>query len=542
MKNRLIAFLGLFLFFETFASAETVYFFYVQLSDKNNTPYSTANPSAFLSQRAIDRRIAMGINCDSTDLPLQPDYVNQIVNTGVNIHSKSKWLNGLTVSTTDTAKIAQIRNFSFVKRIDFSAKIDFPNTQLLKVKRENDLYVYGLADNQISQLNGKVLHNQGYTAKDIHIGVIDAGFKNVDVNPRFDSLRLQGRLLGTKDIIERGSNIYAEDSHGANVLSIMAGNYPNQYLGTAPKASYWLIRTEYSPTETRAELDFWVAGIEFADSVGVDVVNSSLGYSVFDSVPTNFTYADMNGKVSRASIAATMASHKGILVVLSAGNEGGNTWKYLVSPSDAEDVFAVGSATSSGAPSVFSSFGPSSDARVKPDVCAMGSATAYINYGGSVSVGNGTSYASPVMAGMLACFLQFVKSHASTYSVETIRNAVLKSANLYANPSEQLGYGFPDFQVAMNNILSSNDLNNNNYSEVKLLFRADSKLLKLKIPLGLFDNTMRIRIVNLMGNTVMDKLIYNIETEFSTHNFLPGIYVANIYGKKINTSIKFVIP
>ena len=541
MKNRIIAVFGLFLLFQTFASAEMVYFFYVQLTDKNNTPYSISNPTTFLSQRAIDRRISMGISCDSTDLPLQPTYVSQIEDVGVKIHSKSKWLNGLTVTTTDTANIAQIRNFAFVKQVDLTAIINFPSPQLSKIKRENDLYDYGAAYAQISQLNGTVLHNQGYTGKDIHIGVIDAGFKNVNVNPSFDSLRLQGRLLGTKDIVIPGNNVFTEDSHGANVLSIMTGNYPNLYLGTAPKASYWLIRTEYSPSETRAELDFWVAGIEFADSVGVDVTNTSLGYTGFDLASNDFTYADMNGKVSRASIAATIASHKGIIVTVSAGNDGNNTWKYLSSPADAEDVFTVGAATSDSIPSYFSSFGPSYDGRVKPDLSAMGTATAYISPSGNVGTGNGTSYASPVTAGMLACYLQFVKSNINHYTIESIRQSVLQSANLYATPHPQLGYGFPDFQVAMNNILLTNNLQNNKTSNIQLLYYADSKRIKLKIPLELFDKTMRVRIINITGNVMSDKLIYTIDTELSTHNLLPGIYIASINGKKINNSIKFIV-
>ncbi len=542
MRNRFIALFGVFLFFQTFVSAETVYFFYVQLSDKNNTPYSISNPSAFLSQRAIERRVAMGISCDSTDLPLQPNYVNQIANSGVKIHSKSKWLNGLTVTTADTSMIAQIRNLEFVKQVNLTAEINFSDAQLSKIKRENDMYEYGIADSQISQLHGKVLHNQGYTGKDIHIAVIDAGFKNVDINPRFDSLRLQGRLLGTKDIVIPGNNVYAEDSHGANVLSIMAGNYPNQYLGTAPHASYWLIRTEYAPTETRAELDFWVAGIEFADSVGVEVTNTSLGYTGFDLASTNFTYADMNGKVSRASIAATMASYKGIIVTVSAGNDGAKPWKYLSSPADAEDIFTIGAATSTGLPSYFSSFGPSYDGRVKPDLSAMGTSTAYVTSSGNVSTGDGTSYASPVMAGMLACYLQFVKSNLTHYTVADIRQAVLKSASLYTTPSAQLGYGFPDFQVAMNNILLTNNLQNTKRTNIQLLYQTDSKRVKLKIPFELFDNTMRVRIVNLTGNIVIDKLIYTIDTELNTNNLVPGVYVANIYSEKLNSSIKFIVP
>ena len=297
-------------------SAVTSYYFYVQFANKNNSPYSLSNLSEFLSARAISRRTTFSVTCDSTDLPVNPSYIQQVENLGVHVHSKSKWMNGATVLLTDSSKMSLVRALPFVKRVQYTGKIDVDSpVSPRRSKNETTTSEYGSATTQINQLNGKYLHNLGFRGKDIVIGVIDAGFTNVNVNSAFDSLRIQGRLLGTKDIINPNSNIYAEDTHGAMVLSTMTGNLAGQFLGTAPDASYWLIRTEYGPTEYLVETDFWCSGIEFADSVGVDVVNSSLGYSTFDDTKMNFSYADMNGKVSRASIAANLASKKGIIVV-----------------------------------------------------------------------------------------------------------------------------------------------------------------------------------------------------------------------------------
>ena len=249
-------------------SAQTNYYFYVQFANKNNSPYSLSKPSAFLSERAIVRRTAFSIACDSTDLPVNPAYLQQIENLGIHVHCRSKWMNGATVILPDSAKMSQVRALPFVRFVEYTGKlVGAVLAPKQKAKAQTNLD-YGIAATQINLFNGKYLHDQGFRGKGIQIGVIDAGFMNANTNPCFDSLRLQGRLLGTKDIINPNSNIYAEDSHGASVLSTMTGNLNGQYLGTAPEASYWLIRTEYAPTEYKVETDFWCSGIEFCRQRG----------------------------------------------------------------------------------------------------------------------------------------------------------------------------------------------------------------------------------------------------------------------------------
>ncbi len=516
------------------------YYFYIQLSDKNNSPYSLSNPSTFLSAKALTRRADFNIVCDSTDLPVNPAYVTQISNLGIKVHSRSKWMNGLTVLVPDSTIMSQVRTLPFVKWVQYTGEINVAAPVSKKMKLQANDLNYGTATTQINQLNGIYLHNLGYTGKDIHIGVLDAGFTNVNINPGFDSLRLSGRLLGTKDIAEPNSNIYSLDSHGANVLSIMTGNLPNQYLGTAPHASFWLIRTEYSPTEYLVETDFWAAGIEFADSVGVDVVNSSLGYTEYDDPQMNFTHADMNGLVSRASRAAKMAADKGIIVCNSAGNEGNKTWHIIGSPADADKILAVGSVTSTGVASAFSSFGPASSEIIKPEVCAMGSSTAYISTSGALSTGSGTSYASPVMAGMMACFLQYIKANRSVYYIEDIIQSVIRSSNLYGYPDPQMGNGIPNFQVATANLPTYDGFYGLKSDKMKVLLDNTNKILRLELIDSLYLNG-QIRIFNVTGQMLINNNIKNEDNSFNLSNFKSGIYLISVSNNGLSETHKIII-
>ncbi|MDP4240127.1 MAG: S8 family peptidase [Bacteroidota bacterium] len=508
----------------------TSYYFYVQFTDKNNSPYSLSRPGEFLSERAVARRSAYGLACDSTDLPVNPSYLQQLRNLGIPVHCWSKWMNGATVLLPDSSMMTQVRRLSFVKFVEYTGKLT-GSVQVhkgkLPVKASND---YGIAAAQIAQLNGTQLHSEGYRGKGIQIGVIDAGFMNVNTNPAFDSLRLQGRLLGTKDIINPGSDIYAEDPHGAMVLSAMTGNLPGQYLGTAPDASFWLIRTEYVPTEYKVETDFWVAGIEFADSVGVDLATSSLGYYTFDDPLMNFTYADMNGKVSRASRAANMAGKKGILVTVAAGNEGNNSWHYIGTPADAEGIVTVGAVTANGTASDFSSFGPSSDGRVKPELCATGSSAALIGTGGITGYGSGTSFATPIMAGMLACLLQRYKALDKNLDLPVLLNVVLASGSLHTDPTAQLGYGIPDFVQAERNLKmvdSIRQANRDNY-----IIEYDSSLNAIHIRLIDFlpPSNTTVRIYSMNGSMLLSQPIVDSSTVLKTDKFPVGIYAVCISG------------
>lgn len=522
-------------------AATTSYYFYVQFANKNNSPYSLSNPSEYLSAQAIARREHRAPVYDSTDLPINPAYLLQVKNLGINIHSKSKWMNGATVLVPDSSIMSQVRALSCVKKVQYTGKIDVAAPVSSRKNKMQTTVNYGSATSQIDQLNGKYLHNLGYRGKDIIVGILDAGFNNVNVNAAFDSLRLQGRLLGTKDIIKSNSNIYAEDSHGAMVLSLMTGNLPNQYLGTAPDASFWLIRTEYAPTEYLVETDFWCAGIEFADSVGVDVVNSSLGYTEFNDAKMNFTYADMNGKVSRASRAATLASQKGIIVVNSAGNEGNKTWHYIGAPADAEGIVSVGAVTSTGTPSTFSSFGPCSDLRVKPEICALGTAAWVVGTTGSPISGNGTSYASPIMAGMMACFLQASKSSYPPCDVPSLIKSVFASGSLYNSPTSQMGYGIPNFQLAMAKLPFTSQFDISETKDVIIAFDAIENAIHVR----LLDNETAagktVRLYSITGSLQMNMPLQEPETVLHTDKLYPGMYVVSISGNGKSSTHKVVI-
>ena len=521
-------------------SAATSYFFYVQFSNKNNSPFSLSNPSAYLSQRAIDRRTSFGIGVDSTDLPVNPDYVSQIENLGIKVHSKSKWLNGVTVLLPDSSKISLIRSLPFVTKVQYTGLRNTASAVSRKIKSEATTYDYGTATSQITQINGSFLHNAGYTGKNIVIGVMDGGFYNVNSNPAFDSLRLQGRLLGTKDFAEPGSNVYTLDTHGAYVLSTMTANVPGTYVGTAPNASFWLIRTEYTPNEYVVETDFWTAGIEFADSAGVDVINSSLGYTQFDDASMNFTYADMNGKVSRASIAANIASKKGIMVCNSAGNDGNKTWRYIGSPADADGILSVGSVTSTGAPSAFSSFGPTFDGRIKPEACAIGSSTSLISTSGTTTSGSGTSFSSPIMAGLVACLLQGFKETNIPFTVETVRSAIIQSGNLYNAPTAQLGYGIPNFEYAFKSpkLTTVKETKDSGFS-IEYLSRDKTIHFLALDPHNAIGKT--IRVYSITGILLYQKNIDESITIIPVNKLSTGIYVISIVGTGTTETRKIII-
>lgn len=554
-----VAILLILLCFTNFLFADSYYFF-VQFKDKNDTPYSLDNPAAYLSSRSIQRRSEQHIAIDSTDLPINPNYISQVVNQGVFFHSASKWMNGITVQTTDSSLMGLIRPLSFVQQVYYTGKILTTGqpAPALRTKRmdpedtqefEHDVepvyeLEYGYAAAQLNQLNGKVLHDAGYTGKDILIGVLDAGFRNVNTNPAFDSLRIQNRLSGAKSIIDPSVNVYQEDTHGANVLSIMAGNLPGQFVGVAPHASYWLIQTEYVPSEYMFEVDFWVRGLEFADSLGVDVINSSLGYTQFDDTTMNFIYADMNGQVSRASRAAYLAFRKGIIVCTSAGNDGNTTWKHISSPADADGILTAGAVNTNGTIAAFSSFGPTADSRIKPEVCATGWGTTLVDLNGNlVFNGNGTSYSSPIIAGLTACYLQYCKEQLpQSYNIDLIRQHIINSANRFSSPDNQYGYGIPDFQ----HVLYQTATNNRN--EIKCEFPVKLKYLTGTgeiwiIRQATFENEeLCLQIITSTGKIIFRQLLGNSVETLNISHLPAGFYLAQISCPGYSQVSKILIP
>lgn len=441
------------------------------LSDKNNSPWSLSNPSEFLSERAVERRIRYGIAVDQLDLPVNPAYISQIAGTGAAVINTSRWFNSVTFAAADTTVVLSVGALPFVDSVQVVAtvaksavkqgasgvqslsaippfQVVIPLAQQVKSSRyDSSVIDYGLAENQTTMINLQQLHNLGFQGQGMLIAVIDAGFANVNNIAVFDSLWINNRILGWRDLSVPGNDVFAlsMNSHGTSVLSVMGGNLPGQMVGTAPMASYYLIRTEEGSAEMLVEEYNWAAGAELADSLGVDVINSSLGYTTFDDPRFDHSYSDMDGNTTPVSKAAGIAATRGMVVVNSAGNSGGGGWQFVGAPADVASVFTIGAVDSQGVYAGFSSTGPSSDGRIKPDVTAQGQATIISNAGGMISAGSGTSFSSPIMAGAVACLWQ---SSPERSPVE-IAEAIKFSASRASNPDNFYGYGIPNMETAM---------------------------------------------------------------------------------------------
>ncbi|MEI7726958.1 MAG: S8 family serine peptidase, partial [Bacteroidota bacterium] len=443
--------------------------YFIEFMDKTNSLYSINSPAQFLSYRAIERRQKQGIPIIENDIPVNESYINRIRTYNVTVLTRSKWFNGITIYCLNPSIIDSIMRLPFVKRLYKSQFIENLNTSysdnkfrleevLLNVTGQSPVpkksgymvntgYDYGPSFNQIHMLNGDSLHKLGYRGEGMVIAVLDAGFLNVDKLPAFDSLRLNNQILGTKDFVKPGNNVYNEYLHGMEVLSCMGGNIPGQLIGTAPKAAYWLLRSEDATSEYLIEEYNWVSAAEFADSVGADVINSSLGYTEFDEASQNHTCKDMNGNTNPATRGANIAASKGMIVVCSAGNSGQKPWKCISSPADGSGVLAVAAVDASGIRAPFSSVGEAMT-RIKPNVAAQGAAAVVSSTTGAIMVNSGTSFSSPIMAGMAACLWQA----APAWSSSLITRSIELSSNQVSKPDSLLGYGIPDFIKALQHL------------------------------------------------------------------------------------------
>ncbi|MCB0770439.1 MAG: S8 family serine peptidase [Flavobacteriales bacterium] len=438
----------------TWVSAQTAPdTYWVQFTDKAETPYSLDQPEDFLSARAIARRAAQNIAYDELDLPVDPAYIEQVRGLGeVQVLTRSKWFNGITVRTTDADVVATIRDLPFVHGIRPTgaslappSRPKFEELRDLESYRDGEEEFYGPSFRQIAMLNGHLLHSEGAQGQGMLIGVLDSGFEGVDASAAFSALRDRNGIVLARDLVDGDDNVYDAHAHGRSVLSCMASNLEGQLVGTAPGADYVLLRTEDVATEYPIEEDNWVMGAELADSLGCDVLNTSLGYTEFDDSTMDHSYADLDGRTLRISIAAGIASRKGMIPVNSAGNSGSSPWHFISAPADAIDILTVGAVGDLEQHAPFSSFGPSADGRVKPDVCAMGWGTTVLRPGvDSVASANGTSFAAPVLAGLVACLWQLHP----TRNAQEVMEAVRSSASFFHTPNDAYGFGVPDFNVA----------------------------------------------------------------------------------------------
>jgi len=425
----------------------------IEFSDKNNSPYSIQNPTKFLSKRAIDRRTRQNIPISSSDFPVNPDYLQGLKSFTIDVIHTSRWLNMALILADETAK-ERIERLKFVKSITYVGKNSGPRLMLRrsgKTRDENSSGTktedyYGFAEFQNTSININSLHDQNYRGKGLLIAVLDGGFSNADIMPFFDKVRSEKRFYAHKDFVEGDDYVFETSSHGSHVLSVMAADIPNVLVGSAPDASYVCLKTEDNGGEYRAEECNWIAALEYADSLGADIINSSLGYTTFSDASMNYSYENLDGKTSIATQAAEIAFTKGMIVVNSVGNEGNTPWKYLDVPADGKNVLAVGATDQAGYKTKFSSFGPTPDGRIKPDVSALGKDIAVASiYGMKVKTTKGTSFSSPLIAGAIAALWQAVPNRSNAEIIEAIK----LSSDRASNPNNELGYGIPDFGVAL---------------------------------------------------------------------------------------------
>tara|TARA_R110002126_G_scaffold112105_1_gene250142 strand:+ start:4815 stop:6476 length:1662 start_codon:yes stop_codon:yes gene_type:complete len=459
-----LLYLFLFISLCSFGQTEDAWVF---LKDKPSAATILENPLTILSPKALERREIHNISLDEKDVPIHTAYYNQLKNEGnIVVLGKSKWLNAIHIQGTVTQINGLPPNFPFIGHIEFANKSlntdakkrikkIVPN-HLNKFANHKTDFNYGSADNQIKMLKGDVLHQQGLTGEGQIIAVIDAGFPNVNTLEAFKRIRDNNQILGGYNFADRNDNFYSRNNHGTHVLSTIAGYLEDEFVGTAPDAKFYLFISEIAETETVLEETLWVEAAERADSLGVNVINTSLGYTTYDNPNYSHSYEDMDGKTTFISRGAEIAASRGIFVVNSVGNSGSDSWKYIGAPADAPSVIAVGAVNASGTIASFSSFGPTDDGRIKPEILGQGAGTSIINFStGERSTSNGTSFSSPIMAGLIACLNGISNNTLKStvnydYITMNLKESVYKSADRFENPTDQYGYGIPDFEKALN--------------------------------------------------------------------------------------------
>lgn len=427
----------------------STYRYLVLFKDKNNSPFSINKPEAFLSSKSIERRKKMNIAVQTQDLPVNPSYLDQLKSTGATLIFPLKWINGALIQQkpgdlSKTLKMENVKGLYWNFPADSSANNQIKSNGISGTKLSNTDLDFGSSLTQLSQLGVEVMHAKGFHGENTLITLLDNGFLNADQVPYLEAIFTEKRVLGTLTTSPNLKSVYASGSHGTSVLSTIAGQSPGKLYGTAYLANFALAQTEEDDSELIVEEANWLRGAEWADSLGTDVLSSSLGYSEFDNVKHNHTYADMNGRTTLVSKAATWAAQKGIICTISAGNEGASVWKYISAPADADSILSVGAVDGSGIKASFSSLGPTFDKRIKPDISSLGLSTVVGTTSGTIATSSGTSFSAPLMAGFAAGMVQANPRNTSWQIMDAIR----KSGHQAAKPDNLLGYGIPNFLKA----------------------------------------------------------------------------------------------
>ena len=517
---------------------------WVYFKDKPDAAFYMANPLQMLSQKSLDRRTKQSIALDDKDVPIHPEYITAVTAAdGITVMAKSKWLNALHIRGTADA-IRALTQLSFILRVDFADNsLDAGgkkprNTQPpqqkaknKKVQKPDEIFNYGTASSQIQMLNGHLLHEHDFTGTGMTIAVLDAGFPGVNTAQPFARLFENNRILGGHNFVDKTDNVYTGGTHGTMVLSTMGGYTDGQLIGTAPNASYYLFITEDVTSENPVEESYWVEAAEAADSLGVDVINTSLGYFDYNNANYNYTYEDINGETAFITRGATIAFTRGMFCVTSAGNSGAGDNPHIGVPADAVNTLTVGAVDSAKQYAYFSSIGPTYDMRVKPDVMAQGLSSAISATDGSITTANGTSFSSPITAGLVACLWQALPDKTNAELLQIIK----QSSDRYSNPNVQYGYGIPDFWKA-----AQTDLGIKIADEKLFLLYPNTAKNVVNISAPTSFKTISVTVYNSLGQVVLYNDIEVGQSQFSMENVSSGIYNYKLQSGKILQSGKLI--
>ncbi|WP_323756043.1 S8 family serine peptidase [Roseivirga sp.] len=507
----------------------------VFFSDKSNSPYTTSNPSQFLSQRSIQRRQKQHIPIIENDLPVNQSYVDALSNIGIKAIHRTKWMNGVLVEM-ETVEVNLVQALTFVERIEYVAPGQIPSGGAGGSEANGKLEDGGAADFQNSMLGIDQMHDEGFEGQGMLVGIFDGGFQNMSQIGALQPLITSNRIMVKKNFVTNTTQIENSESHGTRVLSILAADEANVYVGTAPGANYILCVTE-AAGEYRVEEYNWLFAAEMADSTGVDVINTSLGYSEFDDATMSYAYSDMDGETTVISKASNIAATKGIALINSAGNEGNKVWHFITAPSDSKNVLSVGAVDGAGFRASFSSFGPSADNRVKPDVSALGQGTAVITATGDIAFQNGTSFSGPVMAGFATCLWQAFPTLTNLQLLDLIR----RSAHQFDTPDNEIGYGIPNYTKAYELAFVPESLEN----QVLIYPNPTSdSFINLVFPEGFLSESVSVSLVDMNGqqlnNFQIEPQLNNNKVQIDMTNRMAGVYILKIDGQRTSFKKKII--
>lgn len=498
----------------------------VLFKDKTGTPFTKTDSLSFLSQKAVTRRVAQHIALETRDLPVNPAYVQAISDLSIPTFYTTRWMNGVLVQCA-AAKIAAIQSLPFVDQVVYAA----PGKRLSETgrKRNTGRKKQTQAGETTAAQNRTIgidyMHQQGYHGEGVTIAVLDGGFPGVNTTVPFHDLIADGRidLDASYDFVFNTHQVFQYDRHGTEVLSTMTAYVPDTFVGGAYKARYQLYVTEDVDSEFRIEEYNWLFAAEHADSAGVDIISTSLGYYDFDDESMNYTQADMNGATTVVTRAAQWASERGIVVVSAAGNEGTLPWKIISAPADAPGVLAVGNVGASGLRATTSSTGPTADGRIKPDVSVLGQSISVVIESGTISAESGTSVAAPQVAALVAGVWQ----HYPQLTAREVVTLIKSTASQASAPDNQIGYGIPNFKAIVN-------YQETTTQEQPFIVYPNPFVDTLHIRPNDINEipTCQLELISALGTTIathdvtFDQINRIYETDLATLS--PGLYILNI--------------